>query len=73
MQSHLDQQAIDLLLNVAQVILDAPTFEANQMRVYALREINDMITPLLEMNDKQKNILERYLLGIFNYKQWTSL
>ena len=69
-QAILDEQAIERLPLIARVIKQAPPFEANQMRCYALKEINNNTLSLDEMSPNMLDAFEGYLTTMFSFKGW---
>jgi len=68
-QNNLDQLALDLLPTISDLIKKAPKFEANQMRCFTLREINNSIIPLNDMGSLV-DAFEGFLILSFEHKGW---
>ena len=70
MQAIVDNEALNKLPLIKLALKTANNFEANQMRVYTLREICNSLIPLDQMTDNQKQNFSRLLLEIFRSKKW---
>ena len=69
-QAILNQQAIDMLPQVKLLIEDAESFEANQMRNRALKEIMNSNTTLTDMSSKELDSFQESIIDIFKHFDW---
>lgn len=70
MQAIFDNQALDKLPLIRLALKTANNFEANQMRVYTLREIYNSQIALDQMSEDQIQNFSRSLLEIYREKKW---
>jgi len=70
MQAKFDDEALDKLPLIRLALKTAKNFEANQMRVYTLKEICNSRIPLDQMTQDQKQDFSKLLLETFKAKNW---
>jgi hypothetical protein len=69
-QAKLDNEAISYFPAIKELIANSESFEASQMRCRILRMINDEVTPICELSDKQLSELQNNYIDVFKYNSW---
>lgn len=70
LQKKLNDDSIAYLNQIPDLIAGAEPFEANQMRQYTLRLMNNSVTPIVEMSSSELDKFETDLVDTFKFKQW---
>ena len=69
-QNTLNDEAINMLPIILSAINNAEEFEANQMRDRALRECNNSLTPISEMNESDLKVFQMSIIDVFKHFEW---
>lgn len=70
MQSHFNNEAIDLLPRVKQEIIKANNFERNQMVDFTLRAILNSTCPIVHFNQIEIDTFSSNIIERFKEKGW---
>lgn len=69
-QNTLNNEAINMLPIILAAINNAEEFEANQMRDRTLRECNNSLTPISEMNEIDLKMFQMRVINVFKHFNW---
>lgn len=70
LQQQIDKVSIAMLPKIETAIKNADAYEANQMRYFALQDMNNSIVAIDKMNKSQLARFENNLLKMFEYNNW---
>lgn len=70
LQSILNNEALNQLQSVKKIIENSESFEANQMKNYAIRKCLDSLTPICNMTDSELKEFEHDIIRAFEYHGW---